>query len=73
MRDQILEWLKKKRYYREMLNGEAESTLSTKLDDLGNRIANLEVLFEQFIKQKNARKGKGGASSSKVESSSKKE
>ena len=77
MRDQILEWLRKKPYYREMLDAQAddvggESTLETKIDDLGNRITNLEAMFEHFIKQRKTMKGKDGAGSSKVGSSSKK-
>jgi hypothetical protein len=50
---------------------EAESTLETKLDNLGNRITNLEATFAH-IKEMRARKGKDGASSSKAGSSRKK-
>jgi hypothetical protein len=50
---------------------EAESTLETKLDNMGNRVTNLEATFAH-IKEMRARKGKDGASSSKAGSSHKK-
>ena len=86
MRDKIIEWCRKKPYYKEYMDeldaaeaqvvavggdDEAESTLETKLDNLGNRITNLEATFAH-IKEMRARKGKDGASSSKAGSSRKK-
>ena len=49
-----------------------ESAFDFTLDDQGNRITNLEALFEHLIKQRKATKGKDSAGSSKVGSSSKK-
>lgn len=50
---------------------EAESMLETKLDNMLNRVTNLEATFAH-VKEMRARKGKDGASSSKAGSSRKK-
>jgi hypothetical protein len=75
MRDKIIEWCRKKSYYKEYMDeldaAEAESMLETKLDNMGNRVTNLEATFAH-IKEMRARKGKDGASSSKAGSSRKK-
>jgi hypothetical protein len=92
MRDKIIEWCRKKSYYKEYMDeldaaeaqaaaeaqvvavggdDEAESTLETKLDNMGNRVTNLEAMFAH-IKEVRARKGKDGASSSKAGSIRKK-
>lgn len=81
MRDKIIEWCRKKSYYKEYMDeldaaeaqaaAEAESMLETKLDNMGNRVTNLEAMFAH-IKEMRARKGKDGASSSKAGSSRKK-
>ena len=89
MRDRIIEWCRKKWYYKEYMeeldaaeaqaaaaaqvggDDKAESTLETKLDNLGNRITNLEATFA-YIKEMRARRGKDGASSSNAGNSRKK-